>query len=428
MSVDEEGEIEAGVRRTGRWRGVGAAALLAGAIALVTRTPALLFVSAAGVALLAYERVVSPPPVSLAVSRTVDDEDPEPGAIVSVTLTVRNVGERTIPELRYADGVPQTLTVIDGAASVGTALRPGAATTVRYEVEAGHGRREFRPGTAVVRDVTGVIERRAQVAVSGDDTVGHRPKVSEGAAPSLPPIAARYVGQHPTDRAGSGLTFRSVREYQRGDPLGRIDWRRRAKTGDLATVEFHEERAVSVVLAVDTRLAAALAPSAGEPTAIERAQTAAATLFSGLLAEGHRVGIATLGAERAWLAPSRGAEHEHRARELLSAAPPALSADGSGAETDDWLTDRLPPHATVVLLTPLCDDGVADLARRLDAAGTPVTVCSPDPTATETAGQRLARLERRERLRRLRATGIPTVDWEPTGDLDRALATARWSA
>ncbi|MFD1586110.1 DUF58 domain-containing protein [Halorientalis brevis] len=416
-----------GVQRTDRWRGIGAATLLASAFALMTRTPALLFVSAAGVSLLAYVRVVSPPPISLSVSRTVSEDDPEQGDDVTVTLTIQNVGERTVPELRFVDGVPPTLRVVDGAASVGTALRPGAATTLRYEVEAGHGRQEFRPATAIGRDVTGVVERRVQVAVTGDDAVGRHPSVSEGNVPSLPTTAARYAGQHTTDRAGPGLTFRSVREYNRGDSVSRIDWRRRARTGELATIEFHEERSLEVVLVVDTRSAAALAPTPNEKTAIERAQAAAAPLFGGLLGEGHRVGIATLGPERAWLAPGRGAAHEHRARELLSARPPALSADGGEPEPGAWLRDRLPPHATVVLLMPACDDGVVDLIRRLDATGTTVTVLSPDPTATESAGQQLARLERRVRLRRLRAAGIPVVDWDPSEDLRRTLATARWS-
>ena len=58
-----------------------------------------------------------------------------------------------------------------------------------------------------------------------------------------------------------------------------------------------------------------------------------------------------------------------------------------------------------------------------------VTVVSPDPTAERTAGETLARLQRRLRCSRLREAGLRVVDWPPGEPLGAAVETARarWS-
>jgi uncharacterized protein (DUF58 family) len=104
----------------------------------------------------------------------------------------------------------------------------------------------------------------------------------------------------------------------------------------------------------------------------------------------------------------------------------AAARGDRGADDAAWLRARVPERATVVLCTPACDDAVTALARRFESTGRPVAVVSPDPTADGTAGQRLARIERRQRLQRLRATGVPVLDWESERDLATAMARAGW--
>jgi uncharacterized protein (DUF58 family) len=422
------------VRGTERWRGLGAAALLAGAVGLFTRTAALLGVAAAAVALLAYGRTVAPPAATLALSRTVGEPDPDPGEAVTVRLTVENVGDRTVPDLRLVDGVPPALRVVDGAPSLGTSLRPGGTATLSYTVEAGSGSHEFQPATAVLRDAAGVVERRVEIEAADATELGRPPRLDEGQRLPLRAASARFAGRQTVDGAGDGLTFRTIREYRRGDPLSRVDWRRRARTGELATVEFHPERSLPVVLVIDTRPVAAVAPTPDGATAVERSLSAAATLYGGLSADDHRVGIATLGPERTWLAPGRGRAHERRTRQLLSRSVEPEPDDGAGdvaADATDagreWLRERLPGTAEVVVVTPAVDDAVVGLIEAVAALGTPVSVVSPDPTADDTAGRTLARLERRERLADLRRQGVPVVAFGPDERVERALATAGWS-
>ncbi|SEN48243.1 Uncharacterized conserved protein, DUF58 family, contains vWF domain [Halorientalis persicus] len=425
------------VKRTERWRGLSAAALLAGALGLLTWTPALLPVAALAVALLAYGRVVAPPAATLALTRSVSDPDPEPGDTVTVQLTIENVGDRTLPELRLVDGVPPALRVVDGAPSLGTSLRPGGTATLSYAVEAASGVHEFQPATVLLRDAAGVVERRIEIEADEATEIGEPPRLDDGQRLPLRAANARYAGRQTVDGSGDGLTFRTIREYQRGDPLSRVDWRRRARTGQLATVEFHPERSLPVVLVVDTRPVAAVAPTPDGETAVERSLSVAEALFGGLAADDHRVGVATLGPERTWLAPGRGRAHEQRARELFSRSVEQVTSDGDGEGRDTaadptdagrgWLRERLPGTAEVIVSTPLVDDAVVGLIEGVAALGTPVSVVSPDPTVENTAGRTLARYERRDRLADVRASGVPVVDVGAGEDIERALATAGWS-
>lgn len=419
-------------RHTNRWRGLGGATLVVGALGLFARQPALLLASAVGVALLAYARTTDAPPATLSVTRTVSDPDPAAGESVTVTVRVENTGSRPIFGLRIADGVPPGWTVTDGAATHGTALWPGTATTFGYTVEVGAGSREFDPTTVILRDPVGVVERKTTVEIAGGFT--STPAATAADAPALPTAITRLVGRETVDASGEGLAFRAVREYRHGDPLSRIDWRRRARTGDLATVEFRAERRLTVVLVVDARPAAALAPDRDAPTAVQRSAGAAERLYAALTGAGHRVGIATLGPSRTWLAPDRGDAHQRRVHDRL-AETTATRGDGgdtdggasdSGTDDDAWLRDRLPERATVVLFTPACDDASAGLARRRDASGHPTAVVSPDPTASDTAGRRLARIERCQRLRELRASGLAVLDWTPEITVETAMARGGW--
>ena len=298
-----------------------------------------------------------------------------------------------------------------------------------------------------VREVVGLVERRARVDPGTDAIVW--PTLEPDLALSLLPPAYAPIGPIGTDEGGEGLAFHSVREHRPGDPLRRIDWRRRARTGDLATVEFQRERAASVVLLLDTRPAAAVAPDREAATAIERSVTAASALVEGIAAAGHRVGLATLGPADHWTAPGRGSAHRERLQRRLSDRG-ALAGDSPAAELDreadlgqetdldqaanlnqetdldqaadlDRLLARLDPDVSVVFLSPLVDEGAGRVPRRLATHVRSVAVLSPDPTAGATPGQQLVALERRERLRSLRSLGLDVVDWPADQSLDRRL-------
>jgi uncharacterized protein (DUF58 family) len=419
------------VRRTRRWRGVVAVALFAGAVGLLFKRPSILLLSVVGVAYAAYPQVPTAPSVSLALDRELDTDGPTDGEDVTVTVTVRNTGSGTLADLRIVDGVPPMLAVSDGTPRHAATLRAGATTSFSYTVTATQGTHRFEPATVIARDVSGGTEVETEVAAETTiECVAEVPEVP------LRQQTRQHVGRLVTDEGGSGVEFHRTREYQRGDDMSRVDWRRFARTGELTTTEFREERAASVVLCLDVRESAFRA-AGDEPHAVAYELAAAEQLLSALAETTDAVGLAAIGGEEAcWLPPGTGRDHVLRANQLL-ATHPSLSPyppDESSADTDadEGLTElrrRLGPDTQVVLLSPLLDAGAVSVAMGLEASGSAVTVVSPDVTTDETPGGRLARVERANRATTLREGGIRVVDWDPEQPLGTTLVHAeeRWS-
>ncbi|MFW5938939.1 MAG: DUF58 domain-containing protein [Halolamina sp.] len=415
---------------TEHWAGIGALAFTAFALGLPFQRPGLFLVALVGVGFAAYARLGEAPPASLTVERSLSEPSPNPDEEVTVTVTVENTGSTMLPDLRLVDGVPPGLSVTDGTARLGTALRPGKRTTFTYTVTATRGTHEWETMTALVRNASGSRERTAEIAA--ETTMRCLPQLEASSDLPLRGLTTPYAGRVATDVAGSGIEFHSTREYRQGDPLSRVDWNRYARSGELSTVSFREERAATVVLLIDSREQAYSAPDAETPNAVERSVDAAAEAFSALLGSGDRVGIASFGPETCWLAPATGAQHRATARRLLADHPAFAVAPSENSFYPSIslrrLRRRLPADAQIVLFSPVNDDYIARVAERLDAYGHQLTLISPDPTADDDATRRLARIERDGRLRRLRRHGIRVIDWgERPLAVELAQATRRWS-
>jgi uncharacterized repeat protein (TIGR01451 family) len=408
---------------TNRWRGVLAVTLAAGALGLAANRANLLVLATVGVVFAAFSRATTPPSTTVDVERRVSDRAPSAGDDVSVTVTVTNTGSRFLPDVRVVDGVPSALRVVDGSPRHGTSLRAGEAATFSYTVATAAGRHHFEPTTVVLRDVSGATERTFTVATETEidcsaDTTGS----------PLRSQSIDAVGQIPSNVGGAGIEFHSTREYQPSDSMRRVDWKRYAKTGDLSTVEFREERAATVVVLVDARRVAYRGVD-DDPHAVSYGVAAAEQLFVAALSERNRVGIAAVGREVGWFAPGAGRTHRVRGQEFL-ATHPAFGSHPPSSEPplDDQVTslrERLPTDAQVLVLSPLCDDDIVGAARAFEAQGHAVSVVSVDVTQSDTPGQRLASVERDNRVRRLRQSDIPVVEWDPANPLAATLASAQ---
>lgn len=411
-------------RATHRWYGVAAVALIAAGAGVAASRPALLLAGVVGVAYAAYARSGAAPAVDLEIERELSTDEPDPGGTVVVTLRARNAGP-FLPDLRLVDGVPGALSVTGGSPRFGTALRSGKVVAFDYELGAERGRHDFDPVTVVARDASGATEREMEIDVPTSLTCVPRLVESSMRVP-LRAQTAQYTGPVATDTGGSGVEFFATREYRPGDAMTRIDWNRLARTGQLSTVEYREERMATVVLAVDAR-----APSyeGADDHALERSVDAAGRIAASLLDAGHLVGIGALGTEPCFLAPGTGEEHRTRIERTLAMHPALAPTPPTRtvivAQRVRELRRRLPANAQVVLLTPLLDDYAVALVGRLQASGHATTVVSPDVTAEDTPGRRLAHLERRLRVNRLRGSHVPVIDWEPDERLERAMAVAR---
>ncbi|WP_423743339.1 DUF58 domain-containing protein (plasmid) [Haladaptatus sp. SPP-AMP-3] len=428
-SSDSNGRTgDSTVARTGRTRGVTAAALVAGGLGIVTLRPGLLLLALFGITVAGTARLGAPPSATVDIDRAVSDTDPDPGEEVTVTLSVRNTEDTTLTDLRLIDGVPAGLRVTDGSPRFATALRPGKEATFTYSVEAASGRHEFDPALLIVRDTTGVYARRTFVSDAKTELSCRETETLDADVPlrTRPTI---HAGRGRSTIDGSGVEFHSVREYRPGDPRSRIDWKRTAKTGEFTTVNFRESRLERVMVVVDARAEAYPSPSGGDRPSVRWCVTAARRVTDRVTADSTPVGLTALSPTPCWLPPSAGESHRTRIRDALAEDPafgwtvPDDEFDVSAAVAE---FHRLASQGTqVVLLSPVCDDGAKRAARRLDAYGYPVTVISPDPTAPSSAppdaAHGYASLSRGTRLSDLRSAGIPVLDWDPTDPLEEVL-------
>ncbi|THE63345.1 DUF58 domain-containing protein [Salinadaptatus halalkaliphilus] len=423
-------------RSTGHWTGIGVVALCAVGIGAIAQSPPVALAGVVGIGYAGFARSLEPPTLELSLERELSDADPDPGDEIDVALTITNDGDGFVPDLRLVDGVPPGLAVTEGSSRLGTALRPGESVTLEYTVAVGRGRHEFDPVFAVVRDLSRSSEH--EYVIESDTTVVCEPALEPlGVRLALRSAATARAGRRSTDVAGAGTTFHSVREYRPADPLARIDWNRRAKTGELATLEFHEERSARVLVLVDARTEAYLAPEPDATHAVDRSVDAAGRIAATLLETGDTVGLAALGpttrdgtrgrdTDLCWLAPTTGRDHAVRIQERLGShpqfdpAPPDTA--GSWRPQLKTIRRRLDDRIQIVFLSPLCDPASVTVARRLEARDHPVTVVSPDPTTDRTAGQQLAGVARRVRCVDLRRADVPVVDWQRDESLEEVLA------
>ncbi|MFB6127926.1 MAG: DUF58 domain-containing protein [Halolamina sp.] len=416
---------------TNHWAGVGAVSLLAASLAVVVRAPPLLLAGVAAVGFEAYARSATAPAPSLTLSRELSADAPEPGEEVTVTVTVAHDGDGLVPDLRLVDGVPDGLAVEDGPARLGTALRGGKRARFRYTVEAVRGVHEWEPMQAVVRDASGAAERELSVAAEEPTVFTCTPDLDATADLPLRGLTTQYTGRVPTDVGGAGVEFHGLREYRHGDPLKRVDWNQLARTGELATRQFREERAATVVLLVDGRTEAYRAPAEGVENAVERSVDAAGAVAPALLDAGDRVGLAAFAPQECWLAPATGTDHRTRLRQTLATHPAFAPTPVDGTFYPyvrlRRLRRRLSADTQLIVCTPLTDDYMPTVVRRLDAHGHLVTVVSPDPTTDGTVGRQLAAVERRNRMSDLRRAGVRVLDWGADSlavELERA--ASRW--
>ncbi|MFP9191051.1 DUF58 domain-containing protein [Natrialbaceae archaeon A-CW1-1] len=436
-SADRSSNGGIDVHPTGHWKGVTAIGLLLSGIAIASAIPTiaidplpgLLLGAAVGLGYVVYGTVSSRPQPTLEVTRSLSTNRASVGTDVVVTTTITNTGERMLPDVRIVDGVPAELTVVDGSPRGGGPLRPGEHITLEYTVTIRRGTHEFERTEAILRDLTGTTEVVASLSSDDESTLTGTPSFVPLPGAPLRSHLRRETGRLESDSGGSGIEFYATRQYRPGDPMRRIDWNRYARTGALTTLDFREERSVTVVIVLDLRAPAYVRAEKSGLHAVDHGIDAAGRLFATLLDDGERVGIgaATPRAEL-WLKPGIGNDHRSRAESLLASHPALSPRPPETAFRVQYgtkqLRKRLPSDAQVLLVSPLTDDTIVTLARRLEVYGHPVSVLSPDVTAADTPGQIVGQAERTVRITHLRQYGVPVIDWDTDRSLAGAITTA----
>lgn len=179
-------------------------------------------------------------------------------------------------------------------------------------------------------------------------------------------VRESFSGEYRASFRGQGLDFDDFREYQHGDEVRFIDWNVTARMNQPFVRKFHEERELSVVIAVD--VSGSTDYGSQHLSKREIAAEAAAILGFSALQNGDKVGLlAFADTPLLFVPPAKGSRHLLRlVREILTIKPghPGTSIK----EACDFLVRTLRRRALVVLISdfhsePL-DRPLGKLARK----------------------------------------------------------------
>ncbi|MBD5787462.1 DUF58 domain-containing protein [Cellulosimicrobium terreum] len=247
------------------------------------------------------------------------------------------------------------------------------------------------------------------------------------------PITSRLrglSGPQTSRRPGDGSELRDVDTFRAGDSTRRIDWRTTARRSPgLDTLYVRRTFATAeatVVLVVDSRdeVGADLATWGGvgfrrpdEPTSLDLARHAAASVAQAVLDGGDRVALDDLGRLRRPVRPGAGRRHLRRILHALALARPV------GDPTARHRPPQVPAGAAVYLFSTLLDDEAPRLAHEWHRAGHVVVVVDTLPPVSLAEADdrivlawRITRLERDHRVETMCSEGIDVVPWYTPAD------------
>lgn len=241
----------------------------------------------------------------------------------------------------------------------------------------------------------------------------------------LPRRLRGLTGPHSSRRLGDGAELRDIHPFTPGDRLRRIDWRTTARRSpELDTLyvrRTYSTAEATAVLVVDSR--DDVGPDVrtwrgygtlrvDEPTSLDLARHAAASIATTLVEAGDRVGLEDLARRRRPLTPAAGRRHLRRLVHGLALAHPT-----GIAAVHRVRPPQLPADAIVYLFTTLLDDEPLRLVRTWRTTGHPVVVIDTLPDVHPVIENHLsiawhiARLEREDRIAALDGENIPLVHW-----------------
>ena len=221
-------------------------------------------------------------------------------------------------------------------------------------------------------------------------------------------VRESFSGEYLSSFRGQGLDFDDFREYQHGDEVRFIDWNVTARMNTVYVRKFHEERELSVILAVDVSGSADYGSVALSKREI--AAEIAAVLGFSALHNGDKVGLVVFAAEPLLFVPAaKGSTHLLRMiREILVARP--ANPGTSVANACDFLVRTLRRKSLVFLISDFFADPLerplGKLARKHETVALRVT--DPLESRLPKAGK-VVMVDPETRIETLVNTGNPNL-------------------
>ncbi len=401
------------MRRAGLLGLVICALLVAG---LATFNSSLLALALPPLAYLAVATVLRPAELQLRVSGQVSSTSPNPGAAITVELTVEN-GGGGLEELEIQDLVPPGLPRIEGEANLVSSLPSGGRRLLTYRLLARTGHHHFGGVQLRAADPFGFFDSRLTLAA--DRSVLVRPAVQKLRRLYLrPQRVGAQAGAYSARIGGPGIEFYGIRSYNAGDPWRWISWKVSGRfPGNLFVNVFEQDRMAEVGLIVDARSSSNA--GSGSEVGLAYSIQAAASLSELLLSQGNQVGLLVYGGHLDWTVPRTGKVQRERILRALARA--SLGQSQIFDQLRNLPSRLFPSHTQLILFSPLLRTDVNDLLG-LRARRYPLLVISPDLVEVEARllpdrpevnlALRLARVEQAVISRRLAHAGVFRLLWD----------------
>ena len=277
-----------------------------------------------------------------------------------------------------------------------------------------------------------VLRVGGRLVAAGGDLVQHLdPRVARAViAPSreritsllLPHRLTNRPGGHPARRLGDGLDFRDLAPFTPGDRLRRIDWRATARSprpdSELIVRRMDATAEAAAVIALDSRddVGSVVVewgsnrPARKGVSSLDLARPAVAAIAAAYLEAGDRVAFHDLVRAGASVRSGGG---RRKLEQIRTVANESIARPGGALRSP-----VLPTAAVVHLVSTFLDEDVAALAVLWRSAGHRVVAVDvlPEPSqegADEAMrlASRILRLEREDRLQRLRDLDVTVVPW-----------------
>jgi uncharacterized protein (DUF58 family) len=234
-----------------------------------------------------------------------------------------------------------------------------------------------------------------------------------------------FAGEVVSRYRGDGIEFSDVRAFTPGDRVRDVNWRATARAAELVVNQRQADRNADVVLFVDTF--DELRPGPGQPSSLDVAVSATASVVAAYLRRRDRVGLVGWGGFLQWVAPGMGQVALYRIVDVLLEAKVFRSDAWRGVRI---LPARvLPPGALVIAVSPLLDPRLTNALFDLRARGSDVAVIELDPVAFQQPGRRqmeqlafrLWALSRARIRRRLEDRGVVVATWDGGRQLEEVV-------
>jgi uncharacterized protein (DUF58 family) len=366
-----------------------------------------------------------PADIDLKISRKIEPSRFIRGDQIEVLVQIHNSGN-ILREVIIEDIIPDSVTVVDGHTSLIADLCPDEHLELNYKITGKRGIHHFEGLRIVSGDPFGLFQLRMINPIEGEVRILPR-SFRIKSIPIRPEVTKGYTGFFPSKVGGTGVEFFNVREYQPGDAMNTINWSASARSYDrLFSNEYQMENTADIWLILDARRRSDF--MVGVESLFEIMVEITTSVAQLLIQNGNRVGLLIFGGFLDWTYLGSGKKHREK---VLAALTKAKTGESRIFNKLGNLPTRIfPPRSQIIFVSPIHSEDYVFLSS-LRGRLYQVLCISPDPISFELGrwdqedyselGVRIAKVERRFLLSRLRYSGIQVLNLDSSLPIEMSL-------